>query len=340
MLHSFEMLLVIDYEDVQHLFSRYKIKVEKYDHFGAAVEKLNDCVKREFKSYAIRWISSQGKGIWYLHLIVDAIEILGRSDITETDYVAVEADIRSFLIRHFGHSSYFDDHRLTRIDYRYDAIVPTDEDRKLLFHLLEKQSKKYGFKEKVKYGRDEFGDPFKYETSQYHKCDSIELFIYSKEDERKAKKEEIKPYLKDVVRYELRLFNSHLNGMTRKDKGICRSKNLRTYFSNDLYVKYMKKHVLPIVHKGDYVKITEADKRIENSDLSNLKKRRLRSFLIAISKGNIDTPINNGMTKPTFRTYCKDLENLNINPILIPKNLSNCPNIFLNPFTSRYKTNS
>ncbi|MGG4038712.1 phage/plasmid replication domain-containing protein [Heyndrickxia ginsengihumi] len=332
MLHSFEMLLPINYEDVRHLFYKYGVKVDKYEHFGAAVIALNQKVKDRFTAYGIRWISSQGKGVWYLHLKVDAIKILGRSNITDNDYDVVEADIRVFLIKHFGHASYFNSHRLTRIDYRFDAVVPNPNERKLLFHLFEKYTKKYGFKEMVKWGKDENGNPIKYETSQYHKCKSVELFIYSKEDERKAKGEKIESYDRNRVRYELRLKNEHLNGMTRDDKGTGRSKKLRTYFSNALSEQYLKKHVLPIVHKGDYYKITEAEKIIENSSFSKLKKEKLRAFLISISKGNIDTPLKKGISKPTYRLYLRDLENIRVNPILIPKNRTDFPNTFKNPF--------
>ncbi|WP_156961359.1 hypothetical protein [Geobacillus vulcani] len=85
-----------------------------------------------------------------------------------------------------------------------------------------------------------------------------------------------------------------MNGMTRDDKGAGRPKKLKTYFSNALSKQYLTKHVLPIVHKGDYYKITEAEKLIDNSSFSKLKKVRLRSFLVAISKGSIDTPIKKG----------------------------------------------
>lgn len=46
----------------------------------------------------------------------------------------------------------------------------------------------------------------------------------------------------------------------------------------------MKKHVVPIVHTGDYYKIHEAEKRISNSSFSRRKKESLRKFLVMISK--------------------------------------------------------
>ncbi|MFD1779892.1 hypothetical protein ACFSFW_14605 [Fredinandcohnia salidurans] len=126
--------------------------------------------------------------------------------------------------------------------------------------------------------------------------------IYDKEEERIAKGEEIQPYEENVVRYELRLKNSHLNGMKRKDKGKSRPKELRSYFSYQLWNEYMEKHVLPIVHRGDYYKIAKAEKNIENSHFSKKKKDDLRAFLVQISNGSIDKPKKH-MSKPTYRKY-------------------------------------
>jgi len=345
LIHSFETFIPVSSEDMQQLFSKYGIKVNKYRYIRAAVEELNKQLKKVFPAYAIvrTWEHEYLDGIWYLQFKVDAIKVLNRGTITEGDYELIELDIRKFLTRHFGYSDYFDYHTLTRIDYRIDVEVPDPQHRELLFHLLEKYTLKYAYKEKIKYGKDKDGNPFKYETSQYHKCKSTELIIYSKEEERLAKGEPIEPYDKNIIRYELRLKNSHLNSMKREDKGgKARPKQLKVYFSKQLMEEYMKKHVVPIVHTGDYYKINEAEKIIANSSFSRRKKASLRSFLIMISRGNIDTPLKKskeegGISRPTYRQYLRDLESLGINPILIPKhfsteNYSSFPSFMKNPF--------
>lgn len=40
MIHTFEMMLLIAYYDVQHLFSMYSVNINKYDYFGAAGDNL------------------------------------------------------------------------------------------------------------------------------------------------------------------------------------------------------------------------------------------------------------------------------------------------------------
>ncbi|WP_175987065.1 phage/plasmid replication protein [Bacillus sp. Marseille-Q1617] len=330
MIHTFEIMILISYEDFHHLFSMYGVRLNKYHYVRAAVKELNKEIKKSLPAYAITRTWEQVNGDWNLQLKVDAIKMLNRGTITEEDYELIELDIRRFLIRHFGHSDYFDSHTLTRIDYRMDVELPNPKDRELLFHLLEKYTAKYAFKEKINWGKDENGNPVKYETSQYHKCKSIELIIYDKEEERIANNEEIQSYDSGRIRYELRLKNSHLNSMKRKDKGKGRPKELKSYFSYQLWKEYMEKHVLPIVHRGDYFKITEAEKIIENSNFSKRKKDDLRAFLVMISRGNIDTPKQH-MSLPTYRKYLRDLASIGVSPILIPKNRTDFPNCLKNP---------
>ncbi|MCR2822749.1 phage/plasmid replication domain-containing protein [Lederbergia panacisoli] len=345
LIHTFELFIPVSSDDIKQIFSKYGIRVNKYRYIRAAVKELNKEVKNVFPAYAIvrTWEHMYLDGIWYLQFKVDAVKVLNRSTITEEDYELIELDIRKFLTWHFGFSDYYDYHTLTRIDYRIDVKVPNPQHRELLFHLLEKYTVKYAYKEKIKYGKDENGDPLKYETSQYHKCKSTELVIYSKEDERIAKGEQIQPYDENIVRYELRLKNRHLNSMKREDKGgKGRPKQLKVYFSSELMKEYMEKHVIPIVHTGDYYKITEAEKIIANSSYSQRKKESLRKFLVIVSKGNIDTPLKKskeegGISKPTNRQYLRDLANLGINPILIPKNFTtenytSFPSFLENPF--------
>lgn len=80
---------------------------------------------------------------------VDVVKILDKGEILEEDYDLVEADLRKFLICHFGHSMYFDSHPLKRIDYKMDIAMPNPKDRELLFHLLEKYTAKYAYKKKL-----------------------------------------------------------------------------------------------------------------------------------------------------------------------------------------------
>ncbi|WP_110114483.1 hypothetical protein [Bacillus sp. CGMCC 1.16541] len=332
MIHTIEMILSIDYETIKRLLKKHNVQSDAYHHFGAVVKKLNENLKQSHSEFVFTWLCSQGKGVWDAHLKVDLVKLLGKGKIVEADYLTVESSIKKFLYSQFGSTEYFNNHRLTRIDYKLDVVIPNKDHRKLLFHLYEKYTRIYFYKKKIKWGKDEEGNPMKYETSQYHKCQSTEFVIYSKEDERMAKREIVQPYEKDVIRYELRLKNEHLNSMKRNDsKGKGRPKKLKEYFKENLYKHYMINQITPIIRKGDYYKIHQAEKIIENSPLSRKRKEKLRAFLVDISNNGIDAP-KKYLSKPTYRNYLKELEQLNINPILIPKNRKDFPSHMNNPF--------
>lgn len=96
MIHTFELLLPVHYDEVQHLFRKNNINVAKFDYFEGAINKLNENIKKNFIGYSVTWISQVGNGNWNLHLKVDVPKILGRGKITEKDYNLVESDIRKF----------------------------------------------------------------------------------------------------------------------------------------------------------------------------------------------------------------------------------------------------
>jgi len=164
----------------------------------------------------------------------------------------------------------------------------------------------------------------------YHSSQSIQSTVYSKEDEREAKGEPIEENEKDVLRYEVRINKSHINYKAREDKGNYRPKKLKVYMKEERYREYFNKYMSPIYNSGDFYKIDEARKVIRNSTLSQSNKLKLIDFLKQVSTHSIDTPLKN-MTRATQRNRLKMLKELAINPVLIPKNYPQAPNMLKNP---------
>lgn len=332
MIHTLTMYFAVKATSIDYFFSRYNIRLDKMDYIEAAVKKVNDQLKINHPGYIITYLKWLNDDQWRIHLKLDLTKILDKGSITEGDYARVVEEIQNFLKSQLDDASYYETHVLTRIDYKYDVKLSDKNEKELLLHLFEKYTQRYRHKMKIKWGIDEHGDPFKYDTSQYHKNKSVELIMYDKEEERKANNEPVLVYEKDVFRYELRLKNDHLNSRKRNgDKGKGIEKTLENYFKYDVWYECMTKHIYPIVRKGDYYKIFEAEKIIESSSYSRLKKKKLRAFLVTISQGNIDTP-KKSMSTPTYRNYLKSVESLGINPILIPKNRKDSPGFLKNPF--------
>ncbi|RCW62969.1 hypothetical protein [Saliterribacillus persicus] len=332
MIHTFEFYLRIDTKALQNLFSLHMVTRINWDNVRAEIKKINQKIDINFYGIKINYLKELVNEEYQINIKVDITKLLSKGKILEMDYYIVKECIQEFLNHSFGNHVIFDQHILTRIDYKLDAIVNVEKDRELLFHLIEKHTKKYSHKSKYRWGKTDIGEPYKYEASQYHNNKSVGLIIYDKQKERLEKNEPLLPFHKNVVRYELRLQNQHLNAKKRHDKlGKYVPKKLSAYFREEMWYEYMNKHVYPIVHKGDYYKITEAEKIIDSSSFTKRKKDKLRQFLVQVSKGSIDTPKQN-LSKMTYRHYICDLDSLNINPILIPKNRKDFPCHLKNPF--------
>jgi hypothetical protein len=233
---------------------------------------------------------------WWMFVYVDFINLLGKPQISEKDMPAVRCKMVEYLTYLFGAS-----HKeliLTRLDYRLDVVIPESDHRKLLLKLYRKTAEKHGFKKKYD----------QYESTVYFNSKSCRVVCYDKMEERLAKGEIVQPHEKDVLRYEVCLLNRHLN--------------------YNLWKKYFNGNVCPIFYRGNYYKITEATKIIHKSSLSEKDKKKLREFLCDVSRNGISGVMklkeksNNRSkySKYLVRKYIEMLEQLGINPILVPKN--------------------
>lgn len=89
----------------------------------------------------------------------------------------------------------------------------------------------------------------------------------------------------------------------------------------------MLSNIQKIVYKGDYYNIREVDKILNKSNIKEKDRKFLREFLIDVSENGItgakkiikeDNKLK--YTQYKFKKAISILEELNINPILIPKN--------------------
>ncbi|GFR35459.1 phage/plasmid replication domain-containing protein [Thermobrachium celere] len=94
---------------------------------------------------------------------------------------------------------------------------------------IKKTYDEYRFKEKYK----------EYSTTVYYSNKSNQICIYDKEEEKTAKNDEIQEYERNVLRYELRLTNKHLNYIKNR-YGI--TKVLINYLDEKVYKKYLMQH--------------------------------------------------------------------------------------------------
>lgn len=308
----------LHYQEVQDLQRRLSIKYTQ----------LNKHFEGEFPGVTMT-ITNSGNGKWKLYMVVDAIRLLGKPDITEDDYKSLEKEIRYILWRVVGHSSHYRTHTLLRIDFRYDVRIEDEDTRMLLINMYKKLTASYRFQQKY-LGKLKDGVFVPYKTTVYHSSNSIESMVYLKAEERKAIGERIEDYEKDIIRYEVHVMADHLYYMERKNEKNQRPRKLSSYIKEGVYKEYFQKYMSHIYFLGDFYKIDEARKKLKNSTLSVQNKLKLIEFLKQVSSHSIDTPLKK-MSKGTFKSRLALLHKTEINPILIPKNYSSKNSSFKAP---------
>src|SRR5690606_7363491 len=95
-------------------------------------------------------------------MVIDIPLILNKGNVEESDYEQVERYIKRALSIVYGDEQLFENHNLSRVDYRFDIEVSDENIRKIYFQLFRKLKKKKAHLEKKIYF-----------TSQYHQCKSI-----------------------------------------------------------------------------------------------------------------------------------------------------------------------
>ena len=325
MIHTFKMFFELDYQEVQDLQKKFNIKYTEFnEHFAGSYAGVTMSII----------LCKDGK--WRLYMVVDAIELLGKPDINEADCGSIETELKYILSDIFGHSAYYRNHVLLRIDYRYDVIIKNKNDRQLLLTLYKKLTKSHRFQKKY-LGKLKDGVYVPYKTTVYHASKSVESIVYDKERERTEKGMRVKDYEKDVLRFEVHLKRDHLYYSENKKDNCSRKRKLAEYMKKEVYQEYFQKYLLHIYYPGSFCKIDEARKRLRQSTLTNTNKLKLIDFLKQVSSHSVDTPLFNKdkkkrISKGTYNRRLAMLKEIDINPILIPKNYSpKAPSILKNP---------
>lgn len=305
MIHTAKFYIILDSEDAAFIENKYNEELSLLNY--------------NLSTKSITTYFSYFNCKAYMHLHIDFIKLLNKPDICEKDLVPSIKLISEHLYNIFNDNSKFDDLVLTRIDYRVDVKVDK-KDREILLHLYRKARDTYGFKVKC----DDFN------STIYFKNKSTQICIYDKEEERKNKGKEVEEYEESILRLEVRLLNRHLN-YSKKKNGVV--KCLENYFSEITFKNYVAKNINPLIYKGNYYKIGEVRKILNTSTVNNKDYDLILDVLKSISSLGV-TKTQAKYSYYIFRKALALLESLNINPIMIPKNLKDAPESLENPFNS------
>lgn len=315
MVHTGQFYKILYKKEVKYIEKKYN------ESINLISVKINDV----YVNKGITTTFYKSYGINYMFIEVDFVKMLNKSDIEEKDYSSICNKINKFLLDLIGYEVEL---TLIRLDYRLDIKITNNMDKQFLIGVMDKCISKCGFKKKYN----------QYSTCKYFNSRSTQFKIYDKDAERQFKGIKPKTYEKNVLRLEVALQNKHLN--YKKRKGY--NKKLKTYLNKQFYLNYFNEIFSNILYYGDFMKIYKADKIINKSTINDKEKKQVREFLIDVSKhreiDNVLMMSNNygkkKYTKYKYKKIINILNDLNINPILIPKNLNGVSSFIENPFKS------
>ena len=305
MLHTAKFYCRLEDQEVSGLTRKFK---ENTDLLSKKLDRHSPGITTALKKNTFGWSFS---------IYVDFIKLLGKADLSEKDAPVATNKINQFVKFLFEEKE--KEITLTRIDYRFDAVVTDKSHRQLLLKLYRKSYETYRFKKKND----------RYKTSLYFNSKSINVIVYDKEEERNSKLQIIESYEADVLRFEVRLLNRHLNYRKRSEDAL--AKTLKNYMTEAFWKEYMLKQISPFFHGGSFYKINMAEKIIEDSGLKLKEKESLREFLCDVSIHgfkniqNLEKTTVSGEKTLKYNKYLikkrlLQLNELDINPFLIPKN--------------------
>lgn len=308
MIHTFQL-----HSELGECHKRYANGVH-----GVKAKEIPNFVKGSFESMTVK-INENGYTTW-ASIIVDVPLLLKKGRIRDEDYQEVENAIRAMFSYVFGDGNLFEEHYLTRMDYRLDKEVESEEIRMLYNFLFKKTCRKTGRFKRITGKKEEGGDFKEYDDSMYHQHQSVQMILYDKEAERHAKGEAVEDWEKNMMRFEVRLLKEHLKNRQFRKKNRTPRK-LKNYFKLEFFNEYYEKYLTKAFIQGNFYSLEKAEEIINTTKLvhiSPMMKARLKDFLKRVSTYDLTVP-KDEMSPATFRSRLKYFDAMNMHPVTIPQ---------------------
>lgn len=234
---------------------------------------------------------------------MDFIKLLGRANIEENDINLILDKINRevYLMLNRNFELY-----LNRLDYRFDMVIESKDERKILIKLFKKSKMKTAYMKKIN----------KYKNSVRYYSGSRSDNVYDKEIERADKRKKVEKYERNILRFEAQLKSEHIKYNRRKYNI---ERDLKCYLTHEKYLKYMEKMIINIFTKCDYYNLYNASKIINTSSIKEIYKKELIEFLKYTSQKRSLSKSYERYGRYKYNKYIEVLKMLDINPIIIPE---------------------
>ena len=295
MIDSIDLIINgIDYIDFKYLRSK-GITIKNYTQ------------KRNFKTYVFEYknIKFDFSPIRrYLILETHVNEIIEKDIVTISDkeiYKDRVLKIVKEVITNFDSMKFILE--INRIDYKVDIQFSQKEEIQVYNDILTHCKKNFYYAKQKE----------EYDTSTYltNKSGQIHINFYDKYAESNKEK------YKNVLRLEIQHSHKFIKAQTIKDYG-SREKIIDEYWNQKSMEEVYFKKLREYVYLGTHYKRRKANELIDNSNYSNNYKGKLKKFVFMINKYNITYVQKNIYWRGTVKKYIEMLEQIGINPIVIP----------------------
>lgn len=265
--------------------------------------------KREavFFDGAVRLTMFIGQDYQYLRLnIYNVNDILRKERVNKNDYDTF-CQIINNILRPYNLDLI--DFILRNIHYKID-IRASYQDRQEYFYIMAKSNDTWGNIRKKPYYNDGELTGFKFKPLLESKKEvSHEITVYDKNKYMQCFPSKYKPYLQDVMRFEIKINKTMLDRQKRKhglDKTLFNYWDdwMREYFFTELFIK-------KFARKGDYYNLPITRSILGKSKL----EEKIIKMMKELRKNDYAT-IKENYSAPTINKYVNHLEQYNINPIL------------------------
>lgn len=200
---------------------------------------------------------------------------------------------------------------INRIDYAVNINTPYVEEYIKLFQRGDKPTnfkELYCSKSKTRKQLD---------GSFYLFNDSVTINFYNKENERLSQNFN-KDGAKDLLRLEIQCKKPKTNTLKAKNK--FDSRHLEHYLSQEISYQQLEYYYNKTIGTGDYYKLSEAIRIVQESNYTSKTKEKLTEVLRAVSryrsiwKAREESQYNSSC----FNRYLKKIRVLGVNPVTIP----------------------
>lgn len=249
-----------------------------------------------------------------MRIIMNPVKLIGRNKLEVIEMDLLE-EVRKVFTEKMQkiHTSLpkLDYWTINRIDYAVNINTPYVEE---YIKLFQRGDKPRNFKElycsKSKTRKQLDG-------SFYLFNDSVAINFYNKENERLSQNFN-KDGAKELLRLEVQCKKPKTN--TIKTKNEFDSRHLGHYLSQEISYQQLEYYYKKTIGDGDYYKLSEAIKIVQDSNYTSKTKDKLTEVLRAVSKHRSiwRTREESKYNKNCFNRYLKRIRELGINPVTIP----------------------